>query len=343
MVGLCRLAMIIAGGLALFGSSASAQDLQMGYSPDVEEGAAPDLIVTPERPLRELRVVLQMGADPGSAQTFTYRDIAAGQAVVVTWEGTVSASEARAEIRGVFQDGFVSNYVVPMSWTVGASLEIDMDSIEADIETGRLSVEVSGRVDTAELVAYGAYRKELSRQHISVDSGPGRIHLDWEGDLKKIVVLDVSLRNETSFVAFEYSPWYLEIPHQDVLFETNQSVIPPEEEWKLEESLAELQAVHEMYGEMIEIKLYIGGCTDRVGMANSNRDLSARRARAIGRWFESHGYRTPIYTYGFGETWPAIPTEDGVDEPANRRAIYMVGTRPPAVPPGTPRAQWRPL
>jgi outer membrane protein OmpA-like peptidoglycan-associated protein len=91
------------------------------------------------------------------------------------------------------------------------------------------------------------------------------------------------------------------------------------------------------------VKLYIAGCTDTVGDEAHNRDLSQSRARAIATWLRTHGYSKPIYYHGFGESWLSVPTGDGVDSPANRRAMYMVGANPPPAGSGVPVAAWTPL
>ena len=327
--------------LFLFGmGSASAQDLAMGYLPALEEGDSPTLSIVPARAVAEMQVDLEVG---GQTRVYNYDNVAAGKEIIITWERNPSITSADAMIRAVFTDGFVSEYMVPMTYSYGSPLDIDIDSVKVDDESGVITVDVEGHVDQAELVSIGARGVELGREVIQIGAGPGPIEIQWSGYSKEVVRLDVTLSNETAHVAFEYSPWHLNIPHQDVLFDSNDATIAESEEWKLEATLTKLKEVDELYGELIDVKLYIGGCTDTVGNASSNRDLSARRARAIAVWLKQHGYSSPIFTYGFGEDWLAIPTGDGVDEQGNRRAVYMVGTRPPPAKTGAPQVKWRPL
>ena len=146
-----------------------------------------------------------------------------------------------------------------------------------------------------------------------------------------------------AWAGFTYSPWFLDIPHEDVLFESNQDVIRPEEEPKLEATLRELRDVLDQYGSVVPVKLYIAGCTDTVGDKAHNRELSRRRARAIASWLRTHGFSAPIYYWGFGEDLPAVNTGDGVDEARNRRALYMVGANPPPSGSGIPSVVWKAL
>jgi outer membrane protein OmpA-like peptidoglycan-associated protein len=98
-----------------------------------------------------------------------------------------------------------------------------------------------------------------------------------------------------------------------------------------------------MYGDLVPVKLYIAGCTDTVGDAAHNDDLSRRRARSIASWLRSHGYDQPIFYHGFGERLLAVPTGDGVDELANRRALYLVSSNPPPAGSGIPSVGWTAL
>lgn len=70
-------------------------------------------------------------------------------------------------------------------------------------------------------------------------------------------------------------------------------------------------------------------CTDTVGPAASNRTLSLNRARSIGAWFRKRGVRIPVMYEGFGEEALLVGTGDEVDEPKNRRAMYIISIDPP--------------
>ena len=64
------------------------------------------------------------------------------------------------------------------------------------------------------------------------------------------------------------------------------------------------------------------------------------QAKEIATWLRDHGYDRPIYYYGFGEGLPAVRSGDGVDEPRNRRALYLVGANPPPPGSGVPSVGW---
>ena len=195
----------------------------------------------------------------------------------------------------------------------------------------------------AEVTAYGAHKVVLDQRTIQVNGGPGEVEIRWVGDPKDVVLLDVKLHGARAWTGFTYSPWMLDIPHDDVLFATGQASIPKDEEHKLASVLERLNDVIDKYGSVVPVKLYIGGCTDTVGTSASNDSLSQRRAQSIAAWFLDHGYTHPIFFHGFGERWLAVPTGDEVDSGTNRRAVYIVAANPPPQSGGIPYARWTSL
>ena len=96
------------------------------------------------------------------------------------------------------------------------------------------------------------------------------------------------------------------------------------------------------HGTLLALKFYIAGYTDTVGNAAYNRDLSKRRARSIAAWFRAQGLKIPVYYEGFGESVLAKKTPDETDEPANRRALYILTSQAPSGAP-FPSAKWKRL
>jgi outer membrane protein OmpA-like peptidoglycan-associated protein len=67
------------------------------------------------------------------------------------------------------------------------------------------------------------------------------------------------------------------------------------------------------------------GHTDRVGRQEANDELSLQRAERVKAHLVEHGIAAErIRTAGRGEREPVVPTEDGVDEPRNRRVEISV-------------------
>ena len=310
-------------------------DLELGYTTNPKPGEMPALFVTPTRAVDELIVVCDSA---GQRYDWNHRGVAGGTGL--RFEMSRAGTSADCEIFVRFQDGMVEEQIVAIAWDFGSALSVDLSNASADLKEHTLTFEVTAPIQSVEVVAYGARKAELDRQTIPVEAGPGEVTIPWVGEPDEVVLLDVKVHSEMAWAAFEFSPWFLQIPHDDVLFETNSAEIAEDQEYKLEHVLAQLNEVIELYGDVVPVKLYIGGCTDTVGSPGSNKDLSRRRAKALAMWLRTHGYDRPIYYYGFGESWLAVPTGDEADMQANRRAVYMVGANPPPPSAGVPQVGW---
>jgi outer membrane protein OmpA-like peptidoglycan-associated protein len=319
---------------------AFAGDLGFGYAPAPKVGENPSFIVTPSRPVASMRVVIDAG---GRTFEFTKANVGANVPAKFTWARDESVTSATAWVTAEFADSTSEEVQVPFSWTYGAPLKVDLNGASADVSARTLTVKVTAPVQKADIIAYGAGKAVLDERTVEVRGGPGKVEVPWVGEPSEVVLLDVKLHGSNAWAGFTYSPWFLDIPHEDVLFASNSDVIPSSEEPKLRHTLEQLRDVLAKYGSVVPVKLYIAGCTDTVGDSASNKDLSLRRARAIARWLRNAGYDKPIFYHGFGESLLAVSTGDEVDMQANRRALYMVGANPPPPGSGVPAVTWIPL
>lgn len=332
---------MLALSLALAIDVAAAQeDLSFGYTPAPGPGENPALLVTPLRPVANLFVQCEVG---GKTPEWTKTNLPANKQVRFEFARDAKVTHADCFVRGSFSDGNVTETSVPIDWQYKGQLSVDLSRASADVAAKTVTVHTTAPVTEAEIVAYGAHKAVLDKSVVPVTGGPGAVTVPFVGDPSEVVLLDVTLRNESAWSGFTYSPWFLDIPHEDVLFPTDSADIPPSEVWKLEATMTQLQDVLEKYGAIVPVKLYIAGCTDTVGDSAHNKDLSLRRAQSIARWLRGHGYDRPIYYWGFGEGLLAVPTGDGVDMQVNRRALYMVGANPPPAGSGIPAVGWKAL
>jgi outer membrane protein OmpA-like peptidoglycan-associated protein len=319
---------------------ALAQDLSFGYTPAPGPGENPALLVTPTRPVAALYVQIQVG---GKTLEFNKKNLAPGVQVRFEWPRDAKITHADAFLRANFADGNVTETNVPIDYQYKGQLSVDVSHATADLGAKTVTVTTSALVDEAEIVAYGAHKAELDRRVVSINAGPGKVDVPFVGDPADVVLLDVTLKSGNAWAGFTYSPWFLDIPHDDVLFATDAADVPADQVWKLKNTLDQLVDVIDKYGAIVPVKLYIAGCTDTVGDGEHNRDLSLRRAQSIAKWLRANGYTHPIFYYGFGESLLAVQTGDGVDNAVNRRALYMVGANPPPAGSGIPGVGWKPL
>lgn len=92
-----------------------------------------------------------------------------------------------------------------------------------------------------------------------------------------------------------------------------------------QESAAELPKLVALARSRAGGEIVVVGHTDRQGKAEANDALSLRRAQAVAQLLVNQGFAPALITAaGRGEREPAVPTEDEVVEPRNRRAEVTV-------------------
>jgi outer membrane protein OmpA-like peptidoglycan-associated protein len=234
--------------------------------------------------------------------------------------------------------------LIVLAWLVTSVAVADS---KLSLEIGDGDVDVAGRTiyfklgtvaKSAELKLYspeGALLHEAVQSYAAPQPG-ARLSVSWP-DLGK---QGENFRIELTFtdtggnwVGFQVVRFYVEIPHQEVVFASGKSDITDEEEAKLREPLRLLKDAASKYAAQMNVQLYVAGHTDTVGKAQDNQLLSEKRARAIAAYFAEHGLTgMPILVRGFGEGAPVVKTADNVAEAKNRRAQYIISSFVPELP-----------
>ena len=221
-------------------------------------------------------------------------------------------------------------------------LEVRIDPKEVDIEQGQLSLRMSRPAARVTLKVIGLSGAVLADVAQSFDGAAAGSELvvrwpvaeatqpaasDGADAVARIEVFAYDTNDYYKGVAL--TPWSFEIPHEDVVFETDSAEIRASETRKLTESLARINSQLPRAKHLGNVTLFVVAHTDTVGTSDYNLKLSTRRARALARWFRGHGLKLPIAYDGVGEGALEVKTVDEVDEPRNRRADYMLGIEPP--------------
>jgi len=217
---------------------------------------------------------------------------------------------------------------------------------DVDEENRRLVFRLSrpaARAEVQVLMDTGQYAMNGEVQFNGQAAG-SPLEIRWPeapGQVMKIAIR--AFDDAKQFVGVEFFPFYVEIPHEDVNFDTGKWDIRPDQEPKLEKSYRVISEKVSMYGKLAKIRLYVVGHTDTVGSTESNRTLSLQRARSIAAWLRQRGLRNSAYYEGFGEQALRVGTRDETDEPRNRRAQYIISVEDPKVE-GSPLVpKWRKL
>jgi outer membrane protein OmpA-like peptidoglycan-associated protein len=213
------------------------------------------------------------------------------------------------------------------------ALEVRVDLDEVDLAAGRLTLRMSrpaARVTLKALGISGAVLVDVEQSFEAAPAGSPLVVM-WsppEGEqVARIEVFGYDTSDYYKGVAI--TPWSFEIPHEDVVFETDSAEIRPSEVGKLQASLVLIKKQLPRAKHLGTVTLFVVAHTDTVATEAYNQELSARRAQSLARWFRSHGLQLPIAYAGMGERALKVKTEDNVDEARNRRADYMLGVEAP--------------
>jgi len=236
---------------------------------------------------------------------------------------------------------------MPLSFEVEElpPLKVTVDRADVDLARGALAARADRPLASVEVELYDADGQRIGAgvgRAPSPTTGPVRVEL--APATSEVVRVHVKATDAQGFWGgVDLFPWAYEVPHEDVVFESGKALVRPEEEGKLRAALAEVQQVVARYGKWAPVQLYVGGYTDTVGGADTNRALSEARAKAIAGWFKAQGFPGVIHYQGFGEGGLAVATPDETDEARNRRAVYVVAAEAPPPGPAMPGAAWRKL
>lgn len=255
------------------------------------------------------------GGKPGVTRVI---DLPQGEGIV-TWKGELTVNLPRGET-GSMPLEFETQLVGPLKFIFDKDKDVDLAGRRVSFKLNQVATKAELKV----LMDTGTYAFDGV---IPFDAAPPGTPLSVTWPEAKGQVMKIFLRAHTAtgqFDGVELTPWQIDIPHEEVNFESGKWEIRPEEQPKLDKSYALISEAVSKFGALATLRLYVAGHTDTVGGTEYNRTLSLHRARAIAQYFRRKGLSIAVYYAGFGEEALAVGTPDETDEPKNRRAEYLI-------------------
>lgn len=325
--------------LLMASSSARADDVDVELVAKVVVGKdVPALVLKVNRSVAVAKLVLR--SDDGRDASSTARRLRAGATHAFKLDAKPGARRYEGVLHIEFADGGRGELPLAFETLVADPIRVTVPYERLDTAQRRLELQMSRAADHCDYEAFfdGGDVRSGSASYAGEAAGTW-LPLSWSASAEDVVLkIRLTCHDTDGFSGgIELYPWWLEIPHDDVIFATGSSEIRAEEAPKLDAALKDIDTAARRYGAIVDVKLYVSGHTDTVGGAASNQELSRARAQAIARYFKRKGVRVPIFFVGHGEERQAVPTGDEVDEARNRRARYVLGVQPPEP------AEWRGL
>ena len=324
-------ALLVSAGAAL-GQGGDAR-LGLGLKALVQGKDRPAIILRPRADISRVKVVLER-ADGKKIQLKSGR-LRAGKTRELSFKQPVGVHSYVASFDITWSDGDASNFKTTFKITRVGPIKLQIGPGDVDMEARRMVFRLSNPTARAELVILGDRGRRLDVVEVDYQAAPpgDAVELRWDAVEGDILRMDLKVTDIAGFWAgMQITPFSIQIPHDEVVFESGQHGIRATEAPKLVKTMGHIHEAIEQHGTMLALSLYVGGYTDTVGSRGSNQGLSTRRARSISSWFRSHGVRVPIYYQGFGEDVLAVKTPDETDEPRNRRALYILSSQSPSGP-----------
>lgn len=321
------------------------QLLSYSLKPAVQSGEGyPQIYLKADTDFR--KVTASCERSDGETVTFSAGSTRKGKTVTFDLKQPEGTFQYTCESRGFYGTGDEEYFDLSFRFEafLGGGLAIEVPRDEIDLEGGSLTARADRPVSAAHLTLIGPDGPFFdSDVPVDENSAGDDLWLSWDAQ-GEILRMDITLTDKWGFYSYEnIFPWSLEIDHDDILFQTGSHEVTADEKPKVERAFKDVDKVTKRYSKYVEVRLYISGYTDTVGDRSSNQGLSERRARAIAQEFRARGFGGPLYYQGYGEDALAVATPDSTDEIANRRAVYLLASRPPAPNHNFPRANWKKL
>lgn len=316
--------------LLLVGTVASADAVDVALTPKAELGKGfPMVHLTILEPIAGFRLKLKRsdGFDvdvKGGGKVGTRRDIELTQP-----EGKFGYV---GELSINYKNAQTATMPLQFDAELWGPLHLKIDKKDVDLEKRTISFSLSRPVAKVRLkVLMDTGRPAFDGDILfNGEKENTRLEVGWPEKPGKVFKIAFRAFDTAEFhTGVEFFPWSIDIPHEEVNFESGKWDVRPQEEAKLDKSYKLVDEAVFKYGAFADVKLYVAGHTDTVAAKDFNRTLSMNRARAIASYFRRKGLRIPILYTGFGEDALLVQTADEVDEVRNRRAEYIIAVEDP--------------
>ncbi len=332
-------------GLLFFGGVAAANDLELRYGRDDAKSSQLWLEFDLTRAVDALEFRLTGTPTHLETQKTTlnlkqkYTGLKPGTKRWVYQEKCVSAYWA-GKVEVIFSDGARGEMPLSFESECPRTLVLNVPKEKLDLKSRVLTFEASEPIRWLELLLWlDGTEKALKKSYERLSLQRGEIRFAdrvQEKDHEKIVRIDLKATSSSgAWSSYSLLPWKVEIPHQDVFFESASSRVPEGEKEKIVKAKNEIQRTLKRNAQALQLdglhfSLWIVGHTDRVGTTQNNLKLSKARASALGQGLRDAGLRLPIHVCGVGEGQPRVQTRDEVGEARNRRADYILSSEQPS-------------
>ena len=324
---------------------AGAFDVRVRSTTLMEGRDKPAIILVPDDRVNSISMRLQR--DDGAAVSRSGGPFNAGQEVVWEWSQPVGRQSYTGTLTVVYGDGQEGSMSPQFTIEVLGALKVEVPREQVNMDAHTLEVLMDRPAGAVELVVLADTGATIYEGSVPFSGeAPGTpLKAGWSQSPEDTVIrIDVKGYDTHEFWGgVELSPWSVEIPHEELVFDTGSSAVRGDQVPKLDATYTLIDEAVQKYGHLVKINLYVAGYTDTQGSNSSNMTLSRSRARSIAADLKRRGFPGSVFYQGFGEEVLAVATPDDFDEEANRRAAYILSAEMPPISGGIPAQDWTEL
>ncbi|MCC6808416.1 MAG: OmpA family protein [Deltaproteobacteria bacterium] len=282
--------------------------------------------------------VLRLKREDNKDFNFTIPKAKKGEFVFKLDQEKGSSYDYSGELEVRFKGGEVGTIPLEFRGEIIVPLEVATVASAKEIAQRKFNVKASRKIAKIDMTLIGEDGAQIGPVIFRPKEPSEQFVAEFPLATVPTVRIDAVFADEKGITrAVQLFPWYVEIAHEEVSFETNKFDVPKAEEQKLAVAYDRIFSTAEKAMKFAPVKLYVIGHTDTVGPADKNLTLSHKRAKSIATWFRKHGFSLPVVVAGLGESSLLKATPDETDEASNRRAQYVLTVDPPDL--GRP-VQW---
>lgn len=317
-------------------------DYQVNAKAQTDQGA-PMLVLKAREFVERGTVTLQR--EGGKEQVVRLGRMKPGEEKRIAFRQPKGSYKWRISVEGEsqFDQTTSSAFETQVSWVDPIRLSVDPEKV--DLGAGKLILTSNVPLESVDIEVFDKSGAKVLQTTKSLGRKYGDVPVTWKPTGADVGAIRLKATDVAGFWnAVVLEPFWVEIPHREVIFDFGKATWQETETAKLDETLEGVTSAMKKHASKgLAMQLYIVGYTDTVGSHSDNMKLSTARARAIAQWFRKAGVKIPIRFQGFGESVLAVPTPDNTPEAGNRRALYILGNAPPPTSGQIPKSNWKRL
>jgi outer membrane protein OmpA-like peptidoglycan-associated protein len=303
----------------------------------------PSFSFIPDKRVDKLKITIKK--DKKRFLIKNYKNIPSDKKKTIILKQKAGEHNYEISINGSHFDGEIIKDDFEMKGIRVKPLKLFFKAEDVDVGNRNIVFSASRNIEKIEVKIYNTMKKLAYENTITVQPpSKDNLTVTWPKINDEILTIHIQAYDKWNYWSgMDVNPFKVNIPHKEIDFASGKWNISEKEMPKMRESYKKVTEALKKYGKALKLKLYIAGYTDTVGSKSSNLILSEKRARSIALAFRKLGLNIPVYYQGFGENVLKKATKDEVDEPLNRRAIYILSSQSPVISKTIPDDKWKKL